>query len=40
MAVGSWVKTPLYPGINNAAGIIEKYMRKPNQQEDKGNLSD
>ena len=28
MALGSWVKTPLYPGINAAAGIIKKAMGK------------
>ena len=28
MALGLWVKTPLDPGINAAAGIIKKAMDK------------
>jgi hypothetical protein len=27
MAIGSWIKTPLYSGLKATADIISKYMR-------------
>lgn len=26
MAIGSWIKTPLFPGLEATADIISKYM--------------
>ncbi|KAF9521709.1 hypothetical protein CPB83DRAFT_751363, partial [Crepidotus variabilis] len=26
MALGSWIKTPLFPGIKEASKIVSKYM--------------